>query len=81
MDLYHRSLKGRETRHGKECQFCRLVDPDFEKRRTLDRLVQSEASDSASAHLTEDGYVKHRIAEIIKKQRAVSSNILLPESA
>jgi len=81
MDLYHRSLKGRDTRHGKECQFCRLVDPDFEKRRPLDRLVQSEPSDSAAAHLTEDGYVKHRIAEIIKKLGGVSSNVWLPESA
>ena len=81
MDLYHRSLKGRDTRHGKECQFCRLADPDFEKRRPVDRLVESERSDSAAAHLTEDGYVKHRMAELFKKLGAISSYAWLPESA
>jgi len=81
MDLYHRSLKGRDTRHGRECQFCRLADPDFEKRKPVDRLVESERGDSASAHLTEDGYVKHRMAELIKKLGAISSYAWLPESA
>jgi hypothetical protein len=81
MDFYHRSLKGRDTHHGRECQFCRLADPDFERRKPVDRLVQSERSDGASAHLTEDGHVKHRIAELIMKLGAVSSSVWLPESA
>lgn len=81
MDLYHRSLKGRDTRHGQECQFCRLSDPDFEKRKPMDRLVQSQQSDSASGHLTEDGYIKHRMTELLKRLRTTSSNVWLPESA
>jgi hypothetical protein len=81
MDFYHRSLEGRDTRHGRECQFCRQSDPDFEKRKPLDRLVQSEQSDSASGHLTEDGYVKHRMTELLKRLGTIPSNVWLPESA
>jgi hypothetical protein len=81
MDLYHRNLKGRDTPHGRECRFCRLSDPDFEKRKLIDRLVQSEQCDSASGHLTEDGYVRHRMTEILKRLGTISSNVWLPESA
>jgi len=81
MDLYHRNLKGRDTRHGQDCRFCRLSDPDFEKRKPLDRLVQSEQCASASGHLTEDGYVKHRMTELLKRLGTISSNVWLPESA
>ena len=81
MDFYHRSLQGRDTRHGRECQFCRLSDPDFEKRKHIDRLVQSEQSDSASGHLTEDGYVKHRMTELLKRLGTIPSSVWLPESA
>jgi len=81
MDLYHRSLKGQDTRHGRECEFCRRSDPDFEKRKPIDRLVQSEQSDSASGHLTEDGYVKHRMTELFKRLGTIPSNVWLPESA
>ena len=34
----------------------------------MDRLVLSKLDDTAAAHLTEDGYVKHRIAELLKKR-------------
>ena len=81
MDLYHRNLKGRDTRHGRECPFCRLSDPDFEKRKAIDRLVQSEQCDSASGHLTEDGYIKHRMAELLQRLGTISTNVWLPESA
>lgn len=66
MDLFHRKYQGIDTRTGRDCQFCRQADPDFAKRKPMDRLVQSD--DIASAHLTEDGYVKHRIAELMKKR-------------
>jgi hypothetical protein len=81
MDLYHRNLKGRDTRNGRECRFCRLSDPDFEKRKPIDRLVQSEQCDNASGHLTEDGYVRHRMTELLKRLGAISSSVWLPESA
>jgi hypothetical protein len=29
----------------------------------MDRLVCSELNDTAAAHMTEDGYVKHRLLE------------------
>jgi hypothetical protein len=70
MDLFHRKLqgKGKDTPTGRDCQFCHRVDPDFTKRDPMDRLVLSKLDDTAAAHLTEDGYVKHRIAELIKKR-------------
>jgi hypothetical protein len=75
MDSYHRTSRGQDTRNGRECQFCRLADPEFSHRRTIDRLVQFERSDSAAAHLTEDGYVRHRIAELMKRVATMSPPI------
>jgi len=46
----------------------------------MDRMVVHKLEDSASAHLTEDGYVKHRIAELMKK-RAVIVPAALQRSA
>jgi hypothetical protein len=70
MDLFHRDSQGKakDTPTGRDCQFCYRVDPDFTKRDPMDRLVFSMVDDTAAAHLTEDGYVKHRIAELLKKQ-------------
>jgi len=42
----------------------------------MDRLVQSTQEDVAAAHLTEDGYVRHRIAELARKR----SLNLVPEA-
>ena len=53
-----------DIRTGRDCQFCRQSDVEFEKRNPLDRLVLSERDDTASAHMTENGYVKHRLREI-----------------
>ena len=39
-------------------------DPEFEKRTPLDRLVRSERNDTATAHMSENGYVKHRLLEM-----------------
>jgi hypothetical protein len=72
MDLFHRELVGKDTPTGRDCEFCYRVDPDFSKRDPMDRLVLSKLDDTAAAHLTEDGYVKHRIAEL-RKRRALSS--------
>jgi hypothetical protein len=70
MDLFHRKLEGKskDTPTGRDCQFCYRVDPDFTKRDPMDRLVLSKLDDTAAAHLTEDGYVKHRIAELLSKR-------------
>jgi hypothetical protein len=70
MDLFHRKLQGKskDTPTGRDCQFCHRADPDFTKRDPMDRLVLSKLDDTAAAHLTEDGYVKHRIAELLKKR-------------
>ena len=68
MDLFHRKTEGTDTRIGRDCQFCCRSDPDFAKRDPLDRLVLSKLDDTASAHLTENGHAKHRIAELMKKR-------------
>lgn len=67
MDLFHRDSRGKDTPIGRDCKFCHQLDPDFVKRKPIDRLVHSKLDDTATAHLTEDGYVKHRIAELLKK--------------
>jgi len=81
MDLFHRTSKGKDTRIGRDCEFCCRVDPDFSKRDPMDRLVLSKLDDSAAAHLTEDGYVKHRIAELMKKRASGFPGIQLAKSA
>jgi hypothetical protein len=56
------------------------MDPNFASRRPMDRMVLYKLDDNASAHLTEDGYVKHRIAELMKK-REVTFTAPLQRSA
>jgi hypothetical protein len=53
-----------ETRTGRDCQFCRDYDPEFEKRNPMDRLVGAKKDDAAAAHMTENGYVRHRLLEL-----------------
>jgi hypothetical protein len=36
----------------------------------MDKLVYAELSDEATAHMTEDGYVRHRILEVTRRQAA-----------
>ena len=50
-------------RSGKPCSFCRNLDPNFTKRPALDQLVAG-FQHSAHAHVTEDGYVQHRMVEL-----------------
>ena len=75
MDLFHRETrgKGKDTPSGRDCEFCYRVDPDFSKRDPMDRLVRSQLGDTASAHLTEDGYIRHRIGELLTKAIARTS--------
>lgn len=53
-----------DTRSSRPCEFCRELDPHFPQRRPLDQVVASSRKASASAHLTEDGYVRHRMLEL-----------------
>jgi hypothetical protein len=53
-----------DTRSSRPCEFCRELDPHFRERRPLDQMVASGRKAIASAHLTEDGYVRHRVLEL-----------------
>ena len=53
-----------DTRSSRPCEFCRELDPQFPKRRPLDQMVATSRRPVASAHLTEDGYVRHRMLEL-----------------
>jgi hypothetical protein len=82
MDTFHRKSDGKDTRNARECQFCRRLDPDFAQRDPVDRMVLARMDDSAGAHITENGYVKHRIAELIRKRSfAVHAEAQLARSA
>ena len=53
-----------EVRSCKPCEFCKKLDPQFPERHPLDQMVGASRKSTASAHLTEDGYVRHRIVEL-----------------
>jgi len=60
LDVNHRF----DTRSSRLCEFCRELDPQFPHRRPLDQMVVGGRKAIASAHLTEDGYVRHRMLEL-----------------
>lgn len=68
MDSYHRKPQENDSRTGRDCQFCLQMDPEFAKRVPIDRWVQGKLEDSASSHLSENGYVRHRIFEIAARR-------------
>ena len=53
-----------DTRSSRPCEFCRELDPQFLQRRAPDQMVATSRKAIASAHLTEDGYVRHRMLEL-----------------
>jgi hypothetical protein len=53
-----------DSRSSRPCEFCREFDPHFTNRRPQDQVVVSGRKAIASAHLTEDGYVRHRVLEL-----------------
>jgi hypothetical protein len=57
-------VKRFDTRSSRPCEFCKELDPQFIERRLLDQMVISTRKPVASSHLTEDGYVRHRILEL-----------------
>ena len=71
MDSLHRKPQPKETRAGHDCQFCRQFDPRFGKHDSMDRLVCAELYDTATAHMTENGEIKHRLLEIRMREGPV----------
>lgn len=53
-----------DTRSSRPCEFCREFDPQFPQRHPVDQMVAGSRKATASAHLTEDGYVRHRVVEL-----------------
>jgi hypothetical protein len=53
-----------DTRSSRRCEFCQELDPQFPQRSPLDQMVACSRKPIASAHLTEDGYVRHRMLEL-----------------
>ena len=53
-----------DTRSSRLCEFCREFDPKFLERAAPDQVVATNRKHTASAHLTEDGYVRHRMLEL-----------------
>ena len=47
----------------------------------MDRLVAAQLDNTAGAHLTEDGYIRHRIAELMQTRTASAFDIELLKSA
>jgi hypothetical protein len=56
-----------DVRSSRPCEFCRDLDPHFHDRRPLDQMIGSSRKAVASAHLTEDGYVRHRVMELARR--------------
>jgi hypothetical protein len=55
-----------DTRSSCPCEFCREFDPKFLERSAPDQMVATNRKHTASAHLTEDGYVRHRMLELTR---------------
>jgi hypothetical protein len=65
VDLHRARVPNRiDLPSGRPCEFCKRLDPEFERRNAIDQLVAATAHDLASSHLTEDGHVRHRLAEL-----------------
>lgn len=60
----HAVVRRFDTRSSRPCEFCREMDPHFPARKPADQMVASTRRPVASSHLTEDGYVRHRILEL-----------------
>jgi hypothetical protein len=73
MDILHRKPPKTDTKMGRDCQFCRRQDPNIIHRHPMDRLVSDKSEDTASTHITEDGYVKHRMVEVTARVNVARS--------
>ena len=81
MDSYHRQTRRSEQPSGRDCQFCAVQDPNFEKRNPVDRWVHGHPLDSAVSHISENGHVLHLISEIARKRTSAPQVEPLAKSA
>ena len=61
---YHREPGKHDTRNARPCAFCMRADLDFQKRKPIDQVVSTGIGDTAASHLTEEGFIRHRMAEL-----------------
>ena len=61
---YHRQATKHETRSAHMCSFCQLTDPGFNTRKAVDQVILCGMLESARAHVTEEGFLRHRMAEL-----------------
>lgn len=61
---YHREANKHEIRSSHLCAFCQLSDPGFTARKTVDQMILCGMRESARAHVTEEGFLRHRMAEL-----------------
>jgi hypothetical protein len=69
-----------DTKSSRPCEFCKEFDPHFRNRQVIDQMVISTRKAVASSHITEDGYVRHRILEL-RRIRARTPMKAVPVSA
>ena len=72
MDLFHRDIPP-DSRTARTCQFCKKFDPDFSHRHSRDQFVEEE--DTAKAHITEDGHVRHRLVELSRRLQGSDTTV------
>jgi hypothetical protein len=64
MDSLHRKPQDSDSRLGRNCAFCQRFDPGFDQRPQIDKLIWFKGEDRAGSHLSENGYVRHRLVEL-----------------
>ena len=71
MDRLHRKPQPKATRPGRDCQFCKQFDHEFGRRDPFDQMVCIELRDTATAHMTENGEIMHRLLAIKMREGPV----------
>ncbi len=64
-----------ELRSSRPCEFCKELDPQFPHRHPADQVVSFNRKSTASAHLTEDGYIRHRMVELNRLASRMPRNV------
>lgn len=64
LTLYRDGISRRELAQDVIANFVDTPTLSFGERNPMDRLVCSELNDTAAAHMSENGYVRHRMLEI-----------------
>jgi len=69
---FHRASSKHEVHGVRTCDLCGSHDPTFEQRDPLDKLIAAGAEVTARSHITENGYVRHRLVEAKLRQIAAT---------